>query len=47
MTSEDEDQSGFERRKKSKLGSKTIDILLVLLVLILGAVAFFLFFPRH
>jgi hypothetical protein len=47
MTSEDKDRSGFERHKKSRLGSKTIDILLVLLVLMLGLFAFLLFFPKH
>jgi hypothetical protein len=47
MASEDEDPSGSKRRKKSRLSSKTIDILLVLLVLTLGVVAFLLFFPRH
>jgi hypothetical protein len=47
MTSEDEDLSGLKRRKKSRLSSKTIDILLVLFVMMLGVVTFLLFFPRH
>jgi hypothetical protein len=47
MASENHDPSGFENHKKSGLSNKTVDILLVLLVLVLGAVAFYLFFPRH
>jgi len=43
---EDEDRSGFEHRRKPRLGNKTIDVLLVLLVLALAVVAFLLFFPK-